>query len=77
MTFSSREKMSETFAQVDTIIIEPAGQQFSLVARAVFSPRPNLLAMGQVVVGTPTPACLRALGAGKIYRVPHRFRSVG
>jgi hypothetical protein len=69
--------MSETFAQVDTIIIEPAGQQFSLVARAVFSPRPNLLALGQVVVGTPTPACLRALGAGKIYRVPHRFRSVG
>jgi hypothetical protein len=73
--FSSREKMSETFAQVDTIIIEPAEQRFSLVARAAFSPRPNHLAMGQVVVGTPTPACLRALGTGKVYYVPHRFRS--
>ena len=29
--------------------------------------------MGQVVVGTPTPACLRALGAGKVYYVPHRM----
>jgi len=77
VTFSSREKMYETFAQVDTIIIEPAEQRFSLVARAAFSPRPNLLAMGQVVVGTPTAACLRALAAGKIYCVPHRFRSAG
>ena len=75
--FSSREKMSETSARVDTIIIEPAEHRVSLVARAVFSPRPNLLAMGQVVVGTPTRACLHALGAGKIYYVPRRFRSVG
>ena len=75
--FSSREKMAETFAQVDTIVIEPAEQRFSLVARAVFSPRPNHLAMGQVVVGTPTRACLRALGAGKLYCVPHRWRSAG
>jgi hypothetical protein len=62
---------------VDTIIIEPAEQRLSLVARAAFSPRPNLLAMGQVVVGTPTRACLRALGAGKIYCVPHRWRKAG
>ena len=73
--FSSRDMMSETLAKVDTIIIEPAEQRFSLVARAAFSPRPNLLAMGQVVVGTPTRACLRALGAGKVYYVPHRWRS--
>jgi len=76
VTFSSREKMSETFAQVDTIIIEPAEQRVSLVARAAFSPRPNLLALGRVVVGTPTAACLRALGSGKIYCVPHKYRSV-
>jgi len=75
--FSSRDKMSETFAQVDTILIEPAEQRFSLVARAAFSPRPNHLAMGQVVVGTPTPACLRALGSGKVYYVPRRWRSAG
>jgi hypothetical protein len=74
VTFSSREKMSETFAEVDTIVIEPAEKRFSLVAHAAFSPRPNLLAMGQVVVGTPTAACLRALAAGKIYRVPRRLR---
>jgi hypothetical protein len=77
VVFSSRDKMSETFAKVDTIIIEPAEQRFSLVARAAFSPRPNLLAMGQVVVGTPTPACRRALGAGKVYYVPHRWRKTG
>ena len=76
VTFSAREIMSETVAQVDTIVIEPAEHRFSLVARATFSPRPNLLAMGQVAVGMPTPGCLRALAAGKIYRVPHRFRSV-
>jgi hypothetical protein len=75
VVFSSRGAMVETFAQVDTIIIEPAEQRFSLVARAAFSPRPNLLAMGQVIVGTPTPAALRALESGKVYRVPYRWRS--
>ena len=75
--FSSREKMSETFAQVDTLIIEPAEQRFSLVARAAFSPRPNHLAMGQVVVGTPTQACLRALGCGQGLLRSHRWRSAG
>ena len=75
VTFNSRETMSEAVAQVDTIIIEPAEQRFTLVARATFTPRPNLLAVGQVVVGTPTPACLRALAAGKIYRIPHKLRS--
>jgi hypothetical protein len=72
--FTSREKMSETFAQVDTMVIEPAEKRFSLVAHAAFTPRPNLLAMGQAVVGTPTAACLRALAEGKIYRVPRRLR---
>ena len=74
VTFSSREKMVETFARVDTIVIEPAAQRFSLVARAAFSPRPNLLAMGQVVVGRPTAACLRALASGKLYRPPRALR---
>jgi len=46
-----------------------------LVARAAFSPRPNLLAMGQVVVGNPTSACMRALETGKLYRVPRRWRA--
>lgn len=75
--FSSREKMAESFAQVDTVIIEPSEQRFSLVARAAFSPRPNLLALGQVVVGKPTNACLRALSSGKVYCVPRRWRSAG
>jgi hypothetical protein len=75
VTFSGGGKMAETYAQVDTLIIEPAEQRFSLVARAAFSPRPNLLAMGQVVVGTPSEACLRALASGRVYRVPHRARS--
>lgn len=73
VTFSSREKLLETFAHVDTLVIEPAEQRFSLVARAAFSPRPNLLAMGQVV-GQPTAACLRALASGKLYRPPRALR---
>lgn len=76
VTFSSSEKMEETFAQVDTIVIEPAEQRFSLIARAAFSPQPNLLAMGQVVVGQPTQACLRALSSGRVYRVPFRARGL-
>lgn len=72
---SARDSVVETFAQVDTIVIEPAERRFSLVARAAFSPRPNLLALGQVIVGTPTAAALRALSSGKVYRTPFRFRS--
>lgn len=74
VTFSSREKLVETYAEVDTIIIEPAEQRFSLVARAAFTPRPNILAMGQVVVGPPTAACLRALSSGKLYCPPRGLR---
>jgi hypothetical protein len=74
--FSARENVLQTQAQVDTLIIEPSERRFSLVARASFSPRPNLLGMGQVVVGQPTAACLRALESGKAYRVPHRWRPV-
>jgi hypothetical protein len=72
--FGSRESTLETEMRVDTIIIEPGERRFSLVARAAFSPRPNLLAMGQVVVGNATPACVRALETGKVYRVPRRWR---
>jgi hypothetical protein len=74
VVFSSRAKTFETSVQVDTIIMEPAEQRFSLVARAAFSPRPNLLAMGQVVVGQPTAACLRALATGKPYCPPRGMR---
>jgi hypothetical protein len=72
--FSARENVLQTQAEVDTIIIEPRDRRVSLVARASFSPRPNLLGMGQVVVGQPTSACVRALESGKAYRVPHRWR---
>ncbi len=75
VVFGARERMLQTYAQVDTLIVEPAERRFSLVARAAFSPRPNLLAMGQVVVGNPTSACMRALETGKLYRVPRRWRA--
>jgi hypothetical protein len=77
VVFSSQEKMAESVAQVDTIIIEPSEQRFSLVARAAFSPRPNLLALGQVIVGNATAASLRALQSGKMYRIPFRARGLG
>jgi hypothetical protein len=71
--FGARENACETRASVDTIVIEPAERRFSLIARASFSPRPNLLAMAQVVVGQPTAGCRRALETGKAYCVPRRW----
>ena len=72
--FGAQENSLETHAEVDTIVIEPAERRFSLVARAAFSPRPNLLGMGQVVVGHATRACVHAVQSGKVYVVPRRYR---
>jgi hypothetical protein len=74
--FSAAENTLQTYTQVDTIVIEPAERRFSLVARASFRPKPNLLGMGQVVVGPATRGCVRALESGKVYCVPRRWRTV-
>jgi len=73
--FSARNNVLQTHLQVDTIVIEPAERRFSLVARATFAPQPNFLAMGQVVVGHASEACIRALESGRVYYVPRRWRS--
>jgi len=65
--FRSRTEMFETFAQVDTIVIEPGERRFSLVARAAYSPQPNMMAMRQVVIGPPSRGRMRALETGKLY----------
>ncbi|HEY6477748.1 MAG TPA: DUF2169 domain-containing protein, partial [Polyangia bacterium] len=65
--FRSRSEMFETFAQVDTIVIEPAERRFSLVARAAYSPRPNMLAMRQVLIGPASRGRRRAIETGKEY----------
>ena len=67
VAFRSHSEMLQTFTRVDTIVIEPAEKRFSIIARAAYVPRPNVLAMRQVVVGPLTPGRRRALATGKLY----------
>ena len=68
IAFRSRTDMFQTYARVDTIVIEPEAKRFSLIARAAYPPKPNVLAaMRQVVVGALTRGRRRALSTGKLY----------
>lgn len=65
--FITRDVLENTKARVDTIIIEPAVERVSLIARATCSPRPNALAIREIFVGQLTPGRRRALALGKLY----------
>jgi hypothetical protein len=65
--FVTRDVLENTTARVDTIIIEPAVERVSLIARATCSPRPNALAIREIFVGQLTPGRRRALALGKLY----------
>jgi hypothetical protein len=67
VAFRSRTDMLQTYTRVDTIVIEPAEKRFSIIARAAYVPKPNVLAMRQVVVGALTPGWKRAMATGKLY----------
>jgi hypothetical protein len=67
IAFRSRTDMLQTYTRVDTIVIEPAEKRFSIIARAAYVPKPNVLAMRQVVVGALTPGWRRVLATGKQY----------
>jgi hypothetical protein len=67
VAFRSRDELLETYTRVDTVVIEPAERRFSIVARAAHLPKPNVLAMRQVVLGPLTPGRRRALSTGKLY----------
>jgi hypothetical protein len=67
VAFRSRTDMLQTYTRVDTIVIEPAEKRFSIIARAAYVPKPNVLAMRQVVVGPLTRGRKRALQTGKLY----------
>ena len=67
VTFVSDKVVTETAAEVDTIVIAPAARRFSLVARASFSPRPTVLSLRQIVVGLASQGRRRAIQTGKIY----------
>jgi hypothetical protein len=51
----------------DTVILEPAEGRFSLVGRHCHFPKPDVLALRQVLVGTPPRGFVRADEAQKIY----------
>jgi hypothetical protein len=67
VAFRSRTDLFQTYTRVDTIVIEPEQKRFSIIARAAYLPKPNVLAMRQVVVGALTPGWRRALATGKTY----------
>jgi hypothetical protein len=74
VVFRSAGEMLETFTRPDTVVIEPAERRFSVVARAAYVPRPNMLAMREVVLGPLSRGRRRALESGKVYL---RFRAAG
>jgi hypothetical protein len=79
VTFVMRDLIEETRGRVDTIIIEPAEERVSLVARACCSPRPSAIAVREAFVGPLTRGRRRALELGKAFwdlrSLPNRPRA--
>jgi hypothetical protein len=69
-------RTTEGIAKPDTILIEPGERRFSVVGRFLHFPRPDVLAIDEVLVGTPWKGWLRARKAQKRYfgRDPRRPR---
>jgi hypothetical protein len=67
IAFRSRSDFFETYTLPDTVVIEPAERRFSVVARATYTPLPNMLALHQVLVGPISRGRRRALETGKLY----------
>jgi hypothetical protein len=76
--FSERhQRTTSAVIRPDTVIIEPAERRFSVLGRAVHYPRPNIVALRQVLVGQPPPAFLRAQAHAKNYLVPRTLKPWG
>ncbi len=65
VTFVLRDVIENRKTRVDTIVIEPAEERLSLVARAACGPRPALTAVREAFVGPLTRGRRRALELGK------------
>lgn len=68
VTFVTAKALLDAEARVDTIVIEPGARRVSLIARAAFVPRPNVVAFREAIVGTLSRGRRRALESGKVYR---------
>ncbi len=62
-----RANATTAVTSVDTVVIEPAERRFSLISRALHYPKPNVLSLRQVRVGTPSRGWRRANDLGKRY----------
>ncbi len=62
-----RGDRAEGFATPDTVLIEPAERRFSVVGRFFHIPRPNVLGIEDVYVGTPWRGWLKAKATRKRY----------
>ena len=67
VTFVTREALIDTHTRVDTVIVDPARRELSLLARVVHVPKPNVLALRGMVVGVQSRGVRRALETGKEY----------
>jgi hypothetical protein len=67
VTFVLRTLIRETRPRVDTIVIEPAEERVSIVARAFCSPRPTASAVREIFVGPLTRGRRLALELGKTF----------
>jgi hypothetical protein len=65
VTFVMKTLIEEAPTRVDTIIIEPAEERLTLVARAFCSPRPSAIAVREIFVGPLTRGRRLALELGK------------
>ena len=64
-TFVLRDVIEQRRTRVDTVVIEPAEERVSLIARAVSSPLPAMAAVREAFVGPLTRGRRRALELGK------------
>jgi hypothetical protein len=65
VTFVLRDVIEERRARVDTVVIEPAEERLSVVARAACAPRPAMTAVREAFVGPLTRGRRKALELGK------------
>lgn len=63
-------RTTEGLAAPDTVVIEPGARRFSVTGRFLHYPRPNALALVDVLIGKPWPGWLRAQRERKRYVGP-------
>jgi hypothetical protein len=67
VTFVTRDVIEERRARIDTVVIEPAENRVSIVARAACTPRSGVTSVREAFVGTLSAGRRKALELGKVF----------